>query len=907
MSGEPALMKVAPQLPELSPPPQQQQQQQQQTQSAVMRRTTSMSDLPPLSVADEVPPPQSPPPQSPPPQSPRTAAQQKKRVLKLPSLAKTVAAGAAPVVMAPPAATGQQQMTAMPPSPTPTDVTEMLMKQRTQHAEEAATALEAAVRALTALSGTLLPPSCTAAAAKAMADSLCRAASLAETACALASKALLAGTPAVLTPRSSTLVSPSTPRGAKASVQTQALSARGMARSAGTVSRGTQPPPPLAPPMLKSEPDSLSVACALQKAQTACSTAEIVNPLAAGRSLVCVPVVAGPMDLVGDPVCRTLALRATAQQQQQMQQQLEQQQQQQQEQQQQLEKEKQRQQEQEQQQQQEQDETTEASQAEGAEKQAQQRKLEPLVFEPVEIDEAQGVGMRSALTEALRQADAATRAHQGQRYAVSLPPDYRQRVTVELRAQATVRDAISEALRACSVARRNSREHDGPILLDDPDAYVLYTADERGRPDRDFPAADAGVRVADLQCDTFALAENTSYKPACVATVWYVAADGSKRSVQLPFCPSHTAGDLLVQACKLAGGLRPAEHELLFADLDMAFDRGTRLGDTGTTEFRLRRRPQAAAAQAAATTAGSDSGNDCSADGTSSRSSSSKRSSGRHSKHKFTSSGSSAGSAADDSGHQRTSSGTASTAPSSAAASAAGADGGEKRHVGAEAEGEIVDMGAPDEAPATVTVTAGAVGHLGSLLHNISESVSKAKRLSVYNLKALCEPAGGDAAAAPAPVAVTPENACELREYRVLYHKKSHRKSAKTMKVDGDWVTFMGLKTHSRKVSASGSASGGSFVSDTSSSSTSRKDSKPKSVIKSAISMDNVSDVGVVPGKPGTFYLVVGADRLEFESASRDEIVAKVSTILRMRAAAASAADAAAAAAAAAAAEAGKR
>ena len=829
---------------------------------------------------------------------------------------------------------------ALPPPPLPPpDSDTPLARQRLQRAEEAVAALEGAVRALTALAGTPAPPAGTAAAPlRALADLLHRAALLANTAGETAERALcgictsFATTSSVNTSSvntassntSSASASPS-PSNVSACVPYPLRHAAGAGRSRSlraTVVRparvrggaGDAPVPAAAPPTLKSEPDSLSVAVAVAHAQAACTAADITQALAPGRYTACVPLPPAGTALPCDPVCRTLTLHANASKAAQQQQQQQQQ-----------------------QQRREEDAVLrgrcdDAGEApvtaslmhrgfaEAAQKTSSSTTKEaatttkrttteagkaraPLEFGVCGAGAVLGGPARSTLTEELRRAEREAAARARKKYTVTLPPDYTRSAVVSLAEQATVADAIRETLRSARASASAGAGGDGAPLLDDADAYVLYLADDDGQPERDFPAAEAQRRIGEMQCYYFALAENAAYRPRSVARVWH-GRDRARRSVLLPLCRTHTVGDLLRQACAKLG-LRAADYELQYADLDMAFDAATRVADAGTTEFRLHR-VAAPPQSAGASNAGSGSGGG----------------------------GGGAGGNSSSMSH-----GDAAPTPAPAPAPS---NSGSLTHVGAaspavppppepqtqsqsQTQNQTTGTGAgtgtgtatgEDSAAGTaVPLRATTSAHSDSftlspsgLLHGLGETLLRGRRTSTYNLRPVDGALAGEGDSTSAgAAAVTEANAGTLKEYRVVYHKASagssvlsHHRRAKVMKVDGEWITFMNATAHSRGASASDRASASSFVSDgTTSSGAPRKEKPPKngSVLKSAVTIDNVSEVGAVAGKPGMFFLVVGSDRFEFESPARDEIVAKISTILRLRAEAASAADAAAAAA----------
>jgi len=200
---------------------------------------------------------------------------------------------------------------------------EMLMAERLRHAEEANAMLENAVRALTALSGTLQPPSCSAKSVKTLSDLLRRAAFLSSSAVSLVNKTMRSSGVSSPTPSSARMQPPVSPKLAKPlstqvftspnlplvanpSSESESLRASGKWKSAPTFGEEDIAPPP-APPMLKTEPDSLSVTTATDRAESACTTSKISELFTKHHFQMTLQL----SELVSDPINYNISLRGT--------------------------------------------------------------------------------------------------------------------------------------------------------------------------------------------------------------------------------------------------------------------------------------------------------------------------------------------------------------------------------------------------------------------------------------------------------------------------------------------------------------------------------------------------------------------------------------------------------------------
>lgn len=128
---------------------------------------------------------------------------------------------------------------------------------------------------------------------------------------------------------------------------------------------------------------------------------------------------------------------------------------------------------------------------------------------------------------------------------------------------------------------------------DDPRAYLLYTADDRGLPETDFPAPEESRKVSDLQSPTFALFDNPEYEVPVIMKVWtrgvVGAAEVPSGFVVLPYRADVTSKDILREVCRKAR-LVPTDYELQLTNLDVPFAPDVTIGELGVTELRVVRK-----------------------------------------------------------------------------------------------------------------------------------------------------------------------------------------------------------------------------------------------------------------------------------------------------------------------------
>jgi hypothetical protein len=213
-------------------------------------------------------------------------------------------------------------------------------------------------------------------------------------------------------------------------------------------------------------------------------------------------------------------------------------------------------------------------------------------------DSAVGI---SLLTAMLKSAEK-SRDQRRTKYTVSLPPDYSQSVVVEMAETATVLETIGEVLRAHNRGTTAEQQDAVVILKDDPHAYLLYTADDRGLPETDFPAPEESRKVADMQCLSFALFDNPEYEVPVIMKVWtrgVVGADAPSGYVILPYRADMTSREILREACRKAR-LVPTEHELQLTTLDVPFAPEVTIGELGVTELRIVRKKTRESAESSA-------------------------------------------------------------------------------------------------------------------------------------------------------------------------------------------------------------------------------------------------------------------------------------------------------------------